>query len=92
MRSLQRPLSTSPESNPFVGSRESANPVGRSCLIPFLPKVVTGEDGNTTVFPDGNPTRPEKSDSLLIGEAGFSEKGTTPESGGGNRNLAGTAA
>jgi hypothetical protein len=45
-----------------------------------------------TMFSSGNPTRPEKFESLLIGGKGFSEKGTTPESGGGNRNLAGNAA
>lgn len=45
-----------------------------------------------TMHSSGNPTRPEKPQSLLIGDGGFSEKGTTPESGGGNRNLAGHAA
>jgi hypothetical protein len=45
-----------------------------------------------TMHSSGNPTRPEKLKSLLIGGEGFSEKGTTPESGGEIRNLAGTAA
>ena len=45
-----------------------------------------------TMLSSGNPTRPEKLESILIGDDGFSEKGTTPESGGEHRNLAGHAA
>ena len=44
-----------------------------------------------TMFSSGYSARPEKQKSLLIGDDGFLEKGMTPESGGGNRNLAGTA-
>jgi len=43
------------------------------------------------MLPNGVPTRPEALGSLLIGDARVSEKGTTPESGGGNRTLAGAA-
>jgi len=48
--------------------------------------------GSVTTFPNDHLTRPEASKSLLIGDGGPQEKGTTPESGGGNRYLAGTAA
>ncbi len=44
-----------------------------------------------TMFPSDNSARPKRRMSLLIGDDGFFEKGMTPESGGGNRNLAGTA-
>ena len=44
-----------------------------------------------TMFPGEYSARPKRQESLLIGDDGFFEKGMTPESGGGNRNLAGTA-
>ena len=51
---------------------------------------MSGDDESIAMFSNCNPMRPERLESLLIGDESFSEKGTTPESGGGIRNLAGT--
>jgi len=57
--------------------------------LSFSPQGFTGEhDGAGTPAPNDDPTRPEEFDPLLIGGKNSSEKGTTPESGGEDRNLA----
>src|SRR5256885_2080227 len=91
MRSLHRLLPTSPGSDLNVGLRVSANPVGTAALDSISPPGYSGDDESMMMLSDGNPTRPERSKSLLIGDEGFSEKGMTPESGGGPRKSAGNA-
>ena len=76
---------------PDVGFHESANPVGTVAWNFAPPPGCNGDDGNMTMFPGEYSARPKRQKSLLIGDDGFFEKGMTPESGGGNRNLAGTA-
>jgi hypothetical protein len=67
-------------------------PQARSLGLSIFSPSCTGDDGSVNDASERHPTRPEEFESLLIGDKGSSEKGTTPESGGGIRNLAGTAA
>ena|SRR5437588_11158783 len=87
MRSLLWPLpKCCPGSQAQVGPRESANPAGKAAEIFVFSPSCTGDDEGVTT-PSNDVRRGQRSpESLLIGDDGFSEKGTTPESGGGNRN------
>jgi hypothetical protein len=88
-----RPLPTCVrEAKPRLVRVSQLIPQARSLEYRFSPQLYRGRWRCDITSPDDISTRPEELESLLIGDEGFSEKGTTPESGGGIRNLAETAA